>query len=97
MSGVNVSLDDASGNGSGIDPARLKEVRLRIAMSGLTMAAWARRNGFPIRLVHEILSGRRSCVRGQSYRIAILLGLKDGDLPDIDQRLGGSPTPKNGT
>lgn len=97
MSGVKVSQDDASSKRKGLDPDRLAAVREAISRSGLNMTDWARRRGFSIRLVHEILSGRRSCVRGESYRIAILLGLKDGDLPDIDQRVGGSPTPKNKT
>jgi len=104
MSGSKVSQDDVSGpersdaaasKRKGLDPKRVADLNASIARSGANMSDWARRNGFSIKLVHEILSGRRSCVRGQSHRIAVMLGLKDGDLPDIDERLGGTPSLKN--
>ncbi|WP_390902727.1 DNA-binding protein [Sphingomonas oryzagri] len=62
---------------------------------GVEVSAWARRNGFNIQLVHMILRGERKCERGQSHRIAVLLGLKDASLPDIDERLGGTPSLRN--
>lgn len=92
MSGAKVSQDDESSKRNGLDPERVERARRRIALSGLNMSDWARRNGFSIKLVHEILAGKRPCVRGVSHRIAILLDLKDGKLPDIDERAGGLAT-----
>jgi len=35
-------------------------------------------NGFSETLVHEVLTGRRPCKRGQSHNIAVALGMKAG-------------------
>ncbi len=59
------------------------EVRIEIAGSGVSVAEWARENKFSSGLVYQVLEGRRKCVRGQSYRIAIALGLKDGNPIDV--------------
>jgi gp16 family phage-associated protein len=91
MSRSKVSPEEGSTKRKGLDPARVAAARRRIELSGTNISDWARRRGFDIKLVHEVLSGHRPCTRGQSYRIAILLDLKDGALDDIDQRLGGSP------
>mgnify|MGYP001619311312 CR=1 FL=1 len=77
---------------SGLDPKRVERARRRIVSQGLNMSDWARRHGFDIKLVHAVLEGKRKCLRGKSHRIAILLDLKDGELPDIDQLVGGSPS-----
>jgi len=79
----------------GLDPERVARVRRSFDEQGIGISDWARRNGFKVKLVHEVLSGRRTCTRGQSHNIAILLDLKDGALPDIDQRLGGTPSRRN--
>ncbi|MBX9859008.1 MAG: hypothetical protein K2Y20_05370 [Sphingomonas sp.] len=46
------------------------------------MSQWARRKGLPVKLVHAVLSGTRPCRRGQSHRVAVELGLKDGIVPE---------------
>lgn len=52
---------------------------------GVSVAAWSRANGFNPRLVFEVLSGRKAAHRGASHRIAVMLGIKDGDLTDGPQ------------
>lgn len=81
----------AQGLGLGIDSARIAAARRTLDRSGTNISEWANRHGFSPKLVHAILQGRRRCARGQSHRIAILLGLKDGELDDIAKRGGGSP------
>lgn len=57
------------------DPETVKrEFRLR----GLSVSGWAKRNGFSQALVYQVLSGKRSPIRGESYRIALKLGLVAG-------------------
>tara|TARA_R110001583_G_scaffold58042_3_gene173322 strand:- start:2109 stop:2363 length:255 start_codon:yes stop_codon:yes gene_type:complete len=57
------------------DPESIKkEFRLR----GLSISGWAKRNGYSQALVYQVLSGRRFPIRGESYRIAVQLGLLDG-------------------
>ncbi len=59
------------------------EIRELIASSGVSVAEWARANGFSCGLVYQVLEGRRKCIRGQSYRIAVALGLKAGRPLDV--------------
>lgn len=59
------------------------DIRELIANSGVSVAEWARANGFSCGLVYQVLEGRRKCIRGQSYRIAVALGLKAGRPIDV--------------
>jgi len=65
--------NDRSGNIKSTD-----EVRAAFVAHGQTISHWARMNGFSVNLVFDILGGRKKCLRGQSHRIAVRLGLKHG-------------------
>jgi gp16 family phage-associated protein len=60
------------------------EVRAEFARKGISISAWAREHKCSRTLVSELLAGseKRRCVRGQSHRIAVLLGLKAGEIVD---------------
>lgn len=45
---------------------------------GISVAAWSRHNGFNPTLVYRVLRAKGSPNRGQSHRIAVALGLKEG-------------------
>lgn len=65
--------------------SRLKtptEVRAEFRRKGLSVRAWALRNSINPQLAYAILGGKRSCLRGDSHRAAVLLGIKDGELPE---------------
>lgn len=86
---VNDKLLDTTG------PKRLFEA------SGISVAEWARDKGFSTGLVYQVLEGNRKCLRGQSHRIALALGLKQGvamDMSELSRRLeeAMSTTPKEG-
>lgn len=69
------------------------DVRKMIEGSGVSISEWARENGFAAGLVYAVLKGRRKCLRGQSYRIAVALGLKQGEPTDVrtlSARLSGA-------
>jgi gp16 family phage-associated protein len=55
-----------------------KQAKLEFHKSGVSIAGWAVENGFNPTLVYMVLSGKRAAVRGQSHRIAVALGLKNG-------------------
>jgi len=55
-----------------------QEARAWLDYLGITIAQWSRDNGFSETLVHEVLTGRRPCKRGQSHNIAVALGMKAG-------------------
>ncbi len=65
-----------------------KNVRSIFADSGISIAEWARAEGFSTALVYQVLEGKRQCVRGQSHRIAVALGLKEGAICDLTQLKG---------
>jgi gp16 family phage-associated protein len=50
---------------------------------GLSVSEWARQNGFGISLTRQILAGQKPCHRGQSHQIAVLLGMKAGEITRI--------------
>lgn len=58
------------------------EVRKEFARNGISIAEWSRVHGVNRQLVYEILAAnpRRVCTRGDSHRIAVLLGIKAGEL-----------------
>jgi gp16 family phage-associated protein len=43
---------------------------------GIAVSDWAISQGFTPALVYAVLHGRRKCLRGQSHRIAVALGLQ---------------------
>lgn len=53
--------------------------------SGVSVAEWARTNGFSSALVYQVLEGNRKCLRGQSHQIALALGIKKGTPMDVKQ------------
>lgn len=55
-----------------------RQVRTELRRSGVSIAEWARANQASYSLTHELLAGRIKGHRGESHRIAVLLGLKDG-------------------
>lgn len=63
----------------------VKSVRLIFDESGMSIAEWARAEGFSTALVYQVIEGKRKCVRGQSHRIAVSLGPKGGVISDVNQ------------
>lgn len=53
-----------------------KSVKLRFQSAGISIAGWAVERGFNPTLVYMVLNGDRAALRGQSYKIALALGLK---------------------
>jgi gp16 family phage-associated protein len=58
-------------------PSQVKEEFIR---NGMSISGWARQHGFKRELVFSILSGKRACRIGKSHKIAVLLGIKDGEI-----------------
>jgi gp16 family phage-associated protein len=59
--------------------------RALFAGAGISVAEWARVQGFSTGLVYQVLEGRRKCLRGQSHQIAVALGLKEGETMDVQE------------
>lgn len=70
-------------------PKTADEVRREFAEHGISVTKWALARGLSPALVYEVLRGQRKCVRGESRRAAIELGLKAGVVTrpeDFDPR-----------
>lgn len=57
-----------------------KQARAEFERKGLSISAWARDNKVGRSLVYEILAGRKKCKRGASHKVAVLLGIKAGEI-----------------
>jgi len=53
-----------------------EQVLQHFRQKGLTISDWAKENGFSQALVYAVINGKRKCLRGQSSRIALALGIK---------------------
>lgn len=60
----------------------LNEARDAFHRSGKSVVDFAREHGFYAGLVYEVLNGKRRCLRGQSHKIAVLLGIKNGVIAE---------------
>lgn len=67
---------DDSGNFDQISSAELDAVKQKFYSEGLSVADWARSNGFSSQLTYSLLAGRLRARRGEAHRIAVALGLK---------------------
>lgn len=67
-------------------PATLSKVkkapqgREMLHRSGRSVKEWAMERGFSVSLTYAVLAGKRKCLRGQSHKIAVELGIKDGEI-----------------
>lgn len=60
---------------------RVTRARAAFEASGTNVSEWARERGFSPKLVAMVLRGDRPCLRGESHRIALALGLKVAAQP----------------
>ena len=51
-----------------------------LSRKGLSIRAWAKMNGVSYATTAQILRGTRGYRIGASHKIAVLLGLKDGEI-----------------
>ncbi|MFB4400916.1 DNA-binding protein [Pseudomonas inefficax] len=54
--------------------------RARIARQGISAKEWAEQHGLSPSTVYAVLNGQKMCLRGESHRAAVLLGIKDGEI-----------------
>lgn len=63
------------------------EARAALANAGISIAAWAKANGFSRSTVAAVLRGDRIPRIGQSHRIAVALRMKNGVIVDDPKKL----------
>ena len=58
------------------DQISVDQARAWFQDQGRSVSAWSVEQGFNPALVYAVLKGERKCLRGQSFRIAVALGVK---------------------
>ena len=56
------------------------EVKDELRRKGISIARWARANGFDSILIYQLLAKRKKGLRGEAHRAAVMLGLKKGEI-----------------
>jgi gp16 family phage-associated protein len=77
----------------------LDQVRAEFTEAGVSVAEWARVNGFTRETVVDVLRGQSKGLRGEAHRAAVALGLKSGHVTPAAQfhpaaRKGGEAIPQ---
>ncbi len=57
-----------------------QQVRAEFRRKGLSIGSWADANGFNRSSVNQVLTGRNAASVGIGHKIAVLLGLKAGEI-----------------
>lgn len=57
-----------------------QEIRAEWLRKGLTQNDWARRHGFNLTTVSQVMNGKNTGSRGTGHRVAVMLGIKDGEI-----------------
>lgn len=58
----------------------IEQVKAEFVRTGQTREQWALKHGFTAGLVRAVLSGQTKNIRGDSHKIAVLLGMKEGEI-----------------
>ncbi|MBI0095229.1 MULTISPECIES: DNA-binding protein [Gilliamella] len=58
----------------------IEQIKKEFLFSGMTISQWSKVHGYPYHSVQQVLSGKSNCSRGKTHEIAVLLGLKEGEI-----------------
>lgn len=57
-----------------------EQVRREFERKGVSITAWARANDVSRRTAYNVIAGLNKGRRGQAHKVAVLLGMKDGEI-----------------
>jgi gp16 family phage-associated protein len=57
-----------------------QQVRAEFRRKGISIGRWADQHGFSRVSVNQVLTGRNAATIGTGHKIAVMLGLKDGEI-----------------
>ena len=63
-----------------------QEIRVEWLRTGTSQADWARQHGFNPATVSQVMTGKNTCARGVGHRIAVTLGIKEGEIVEDEGR-----------
>lgn len=56
------------------------QIEAEFKRNGVSKAEWARAHNVSRAVVYQVLAGKKKGLRGESHKVAVLLGLKAGNL-----------------
>ncbi|QKV56355.1 MAG: DNA-binding protein [Dechloromonas sp.] len=59
-----------------------QQVRAEFLRRGVSIGSWADAHGFSRASVNQVLTGRNAATMGTGHKIAVMLGLKDGEITE---------------
>jgi gp16 family phage-associated protein len=59
-----------------------EEARNAMIRKGISITRWALEHGVTVSQVRDVLRKERPCRIGHSHKVAVLLGIKDGEIVD---------------
>jgi gp16 family phage-associated protein len=62
-------------------PLTPEQARAQLDRAGISIAEFCRTYSLNKNLVSDLLNGRKKGRRGESHRAAVLLGIKQGEIP----------------
>jgi len=65
-------------------PLTREQAREALNQRGISIAEFARAHDLNPNLVSDLLAGRKKGLRGEAHRAAVLLGIKDGVINDVE-------------
>ncbi len=60
-----------------------QQVRAEFQRKGISIGSWADQHGFSRASVNQVLTGRNAASVGTGHKIAVMLGLKDGEIVEV--------------
>jgi gp16 family phage-associated protein len=57
-----------------------QQIRTEFQRKGISIGSWADQHGFSRASVNQVLTGRNAATMGTGHKIAVMLGLKDGEI-----------------
>lgn len=58
----------------------IEQVKKEFNFRGESIVGWARKKGVNPESVKKVIAGKSKCNRGAAHKIAVLLGIKDGEI-----------------
>ena len=73
-------------------PLTREQARAELNRRGISIAEFSRSHDLNPNLVSDLLAGRKKGLRGEAPRAAVLLGIKDGIIDDVEDFPPSAPS-----
>ena len=75
-----------------IQQEKFQKIIAEYRAAGINWSDWARRHGFKVQTVKDVVNQRTKCVRGEAFEVAVALGLRPKPPPHLENLSGFKTT-----